>query len=139
MLTRYLIVAALSISACWMTAASQTSSQQDVVTTAPAKQSSPDMADLLRRANSGDASAQFELARAYETGGGLRENQQPAVLWYRKAAEQGNSKAQNSLGVLYWSGNGVERNKQEAMEWYRKAARQGDANAMFNIGAAYYK
>ena len=138
MLARFLVVLALTIPACRITSASQTSSPNADAETAPAKHSSSDIAELLKKANSGDASAQFETGRAYETGNGVRENPEQAALWYRKAAEQGSPKAQNSLGVLYWSGNGVERDKKEAVQWYRKAARQGDANAMFNIGAAYY-
>ncbi len=98
----------------------------------------PDLVDVKSRAESGDASAQYALARAYETGSGIQKNGQQAALWYRKAAEQGNAKAQNSLGVLYWLGDGVDKDKKEAVEWYRKAARQGDPNAMFNLGAAYY-
>src|SRR6266404_2734766 len=137
MLARFLVVLALTIPA-WITNASQTSSPNADAETVPAKHSSSDIAELLKKANSGDASAQFETGRAYETGNGVRENPEQAALWYRKAAEQGSPKAQNSLGVLYWSGNGVARDKKEAVQWYRKAARQGDANAMFNIGAAYY-
>ena len=138
MLARFLIVLALTIPACRITIASQTSSPNADGNTTPPKRSPSDIVELLKKANSGDASAQFEMGRTYETGNGVRENPEQAALWYRKAAEQGNPKAQNSLGVLYWSGNGVARDKREAVQWYRKAARQGDANAMFNIGAAYY-
>lgn len=93
---------------------------------------------MKNRAGSGDASAQYALGRAYETGSGIQKSPQQAALWYRKAADQGNAKAQNSLGVLYWMGEGVDKDKKEAVQWYRKAASQGDANAMFNLGAAYY-
>jgi len=138
MLAQFLIVLALTVPAFPITSASQTPSQIGGAETAPAKRSSSDIVELLKKASSGDISAQFEMGRAYETGNGVRENPEQAAVWYRKAAEQGNPKAQNSLGVLYWSGNGVKRDKKEAVQWYRKAARQSDANAMFNIGAAYY-
>jgi TPR repeat protein len=97
-----------------------------------------EVSDLQKRADSGDASAQFALGKAYESGNGAPQRPDQAAIWYRKAAEQGNAKAQNSLGVLYWLGEGVEKDRKQAIQWYRKAARQGDASAMFNLGAAYY-
>jgi uncharacterized protein len=97
-----------------------------------------ELTDIQKRAASGDASAEYQLGRAYETGQGAPQNTMAAAKWYRKAAEQGNAQAQNSLGVLYWMGDGVDGDKNLAVEWYRKAARQGNANAMFNLGAAYY-
>ena len=103
-----------------------------------AKLSSAEIPDLQKRADSGDAAAQFALGKAYESGNGLPRRADQAAIWYRKAAEQGNEKAQNSLAVLYWLRDGVEKDKTEAVRWYRKAARQGNANAMFNLGAAYY-
>jgi uncharacterized protein len=100
--------------------------------------SSAEISELRKRADSGDAVAQFELGKAYESGNGVPQSTDEAAIWYRKAAEQGNPKAESKLGFLYWSGDGVEKDKAEAVQWYRKAARQGDANAMFNLGAAYY-
>lgn len=116
----------------------QQTTSQAVAGNASAKLSPAEISDLQKRADSGDAPAQFALGRAYESGNGLPRRADQAALWYRKAAEQGNEKAQNSLAVLYWLGDGVEKDKAEAVRWYRKAARQGNANAMFNLGAAYY-
>jgi TPR repeat protein len=114
--------------------------QQSADTAAhPASQlSSADVALLQSRAEAGDGTAQLALGRAYQNGDGIRQNDELAVKWYRKAADQGNAAAQNNLGVMYRAGFGVEKNKEEAMKWYHMAARQGNANAMFNIGAAYY-
>ncbi len=111
---------------------------QAVAGNAPAKLSLAEISDLQKKAESGDAGAQFALGKAYESGNGLPQRVDQAAIWYRKAAEQGNEKAQNSLAVLYWVGDGVEKDKTEAVRWYRKAARQGNTNAMFNLGAAYY-
>jgi TPR repeat protein len=97
-----------------------------------------EISDLQKKADSGDAAAQFGLGRAYESGDGVPQRSDQAAMWYRKAAEQGNDKAQSNLGILYWLGEGVEKDRVEAVRWYRKAARQGNANAMFNLGAAYY-
>jgi uncharacterized protein len=138
MVVRYLLVLAVTILACAIPSVSQTSPPTAGSVTVPAKRSPSEVSELLKKARDGDAAAQFEIGRAYDTGEGVRENPQQAAVWYRKSAEQGNPKAQNSLGVLYWSGNGVERSKEQAVRWYRKSARQGDSDAMFNIGAAYY-
>jgi uncharacterized protein len=97
-----------------------------------------EISDLQKKADSGDAAAQFGLGRAYEAGDGVPQRSDQAAMWYRKAAEQGNAKAQSNLGILYWLGEGVEKDRVEAIRWYHKAARQGNANAMFNLGAAYY-
>lgn len=100
--------------------------------------SSEALAHLKARAEAGDAKAQRRLARAYEQGEGVPQNDALAAQWCRKAAEQGDADAQNSLGVMYRLGRGVEKSKDEAVSWYRRAAKQGHADAMFNLGAAYY-
>lgn len=64
--------------------------------------------DLVKRAQSGDANAQFELGRAYEDGKGFPQDDDSAAVWLRKAAEQGNAKAQSSLGALYSVGRGSQ-------------------------------
>ena len=97
-----------------------------------------EVAELQKKAESGDAPAALALGRAYESGRGIHQDFQRAAYWYRNAAEWGNAPAQGSLGVLYWLGEGVDKDRKEAVQWYRKAARQGDANAMFNLGVAYY-
>ena len=49
---------------------------------------------LLRAAAGlGDADAQFDLGTMYDRGEGVDEDDQQAVLWYRKAAEQGDADA----------------------------------------------
>lgn len=96
------------------------------------------ISQLQSAAENGDASAQVLLAKAYEHGDGVPQNDQTAFRWYRKAAEQGDAESQNKVGVLYSQGLGVDRSKEEAVSWYLKAARQKNGSAMFNLGAAYY-
>ena len=95
-------------------------------------------ADLIKKAEAGDAEAQFQLGRAYEDGESVEQSDELAVHWYRKSAEQGNARAENSLGVMYSRGHGVPRDKEEAFRWYRKAAKQGLPEADFNIAISYY-
>lgn len=132
-----LLASIFLISPCELVTGSQTAPPA-VTGNALAKLSPAEISDLQKKADSGDAAAEFALGKAYESGDGLPKRTDQAAIWYRKAAEQGNEKAQNNLAILYWTGDGVEQDKAEAVRWYRKAARQGDANAMFNLGAAYY-
>jgi TPR repeat protein len=99
---------------------------------------STDIVEIQKKADSGDASAQFALAEAYDFGNGAAQSDKNAFLWYRKSADQGFAPAQNSLGFMYRTGKGVEQNKEQAVAWYRKAAKQGNAKAMFNLGTAYF-
>ncbi|MGH9499223.1 MAG: tetratricopeptide repeat protein [Terriglobales bacterium] len=104
----------------------------------PSLLSSSEISQLQTKAKAGDASAQEALGRAYQKGNGVRQSDELAAQWYRKAADQGDAVAQNDLGIMYRTGAGVEKNKEEAVKWYRKAAQQGNANALFNLGTAYY-
>ena len=62
-------------------------------------------------------------------GWGIAQDDQQAVLWYRKAAEQGHTDAQYELGWMYDRGVAVDEDDQQAVLWYRKAAEQGHAVA----------
>ena len=59
-----------------------------------------DVPRLRLIAERGDARAQTELGRRYETGRGVRQDYAEAVRWYRRAAEQGHEDAQEHLGRL---------------------------------------
>lgn len=104
----------------------------------PGQHPAQDSAHLQAQAEGGNATAQLRLARAYESGVGVPQDDGLAALWYRRAAEQGNSEAQDTLGAKYLVGQGLEQNKEEAVKWFRVSARQGNANAMYHLGAAYY-
>ena len=92
---------------------------------------------LMRSAEQGFASGQFNLGWCYEKGKGVAQNYTEAVSWYRKAADQGHPTAQNNLGVCYREGKGVEQDYVEAIKWYRKAADQGHPIAQNNLGFWY--
>lgn len=93
---------------------------------------------LQTNAQSGEATAQLTLGKAYEDGNGVPQSDNQALKWYRAAAEQGNPSAQNDVGLMFRLGHGVEQDKQEAVKWYRKAAKQEYPSALFNLGTAYY-
>ncbi len=94
---------------------------------------------LMKEAESGDASAQYDLALHYFKGDGVTQSHTEAVKWFRKAAEQGNVYAQTWLGWCYRTRNGITQDDLEAVNWYRKAAEQGYADAQYFLGAYYEK
>jgi hypothetical protein len=89
----------------------------------PAAQPKPYRERLLERARKGDADAQFDLGKNYETGRiGLPKDIAQAQYWYRQAADQGDAYAEASLGILFNFGKGVPRDYAEAFLWYERAA-----------------
>ncbi|OLF60176.1 hypothetical protein BTN33_01105 [Aeromonas veronii] len=95
------------------------------------------IAALIKQAEAGDATAQFQLGTKYNFGRDIEQSDSQAVKWYRKAALQGHSGAQCFLGVMYDTGRGVEQSDSKAVEWYHKAAEQGHAGAQCNLGWMY--
>jgi TPR repeat protein len=95
--------------------------------------------DALKKAEQGDADAQYSLAMMYYKGKGVPQDYEQAVHWWTKAAEQGNADAQYSLGWMYDKGQGVPQDYEQAVYWYTKSAEQGDAWAQYNLGLMYAK
>jgi uncharacterized protein len=96
-----------------------------------------DLNELRSRAEKGDASAQYELAMAYDTGWGIQKDVGQAAKWCSKAAEQGHAPAQNCIGSMYQSGDGVPQDDSVAVSWYEKAVAQGHGEAYTNLGYMY--
>ena len=92
---------------------------------------------LMRRAQNGDADAQYDLGERYYDGNGVSENPEKAVYWYKKAADQGHLEAQYSLGWCYKNGEGVATNFTLGAEWLKKAAQRGHAKAQLHLGHSY--
>jgi uncharacterized protein len=119
-----------------------------------------DMVALRKRAEAGDAAAQFDMgyqclqmAAEYSSKAvllrmpkeraefsGLSEAWQVKCFeWWRMSAEQGHAEAQFHLGGCYEKGLGVEKNSGEAFTWYCKSAQEGYAAAQFQMGVCYEK
>ena len=96
-------------------------------------QQNNEIADLIQKAQAGDAEAQCKLGVWYEKG----QNYYEAVFWYKEAAEQGHADAQNNLGECYFYGHGVNENYNEAVKWFRKAAEQDNGKAQRYLGNCY--
>ena len=93
--------------------------------------------DLRVKAENGDATSQLSLARAYDSGHGVKTNIVEAAKWYEAAALQGNAEAQNSIGSLYLSGEGVSKDPPKACDWFAKSAAQENAGGIGNWGTCY--
>jgi len=100
---------------------------------------------MRKKAESGDAAAQFELAQYYEREAGEARSERRALRdqkrafdWFTRSAEQGFSKAQLNLGRVYFHGHGVAQDKDLAVEWQIKAAEQGLPEAQFSVGNIYF-
>jgi TPR repeat protein len=97
----------------------------------------PNFEEVKKRAEAGNAVAQFNLGVMYAGGMGVPKDDVEAVKWYRKAADQGVASAQCNLGFMYHQGKGVPKDAVEAVKWYREAADQGDVRAQSNLGFMY--
>ena len=76
---------------------------------------------LLGKAESGEAVAQYKVASIYESGSDdVSQNLLEAAKWYRMAAEQNHSQSQYNLGMMYQSGHGVGEDANEANKWFER-------------------
>jgi Sel1 repeat len=75
-------------------------------------------AEILRRAEGGEARAQSAVGDNYEYGFWVPKDHTAALLWYRKAAEQGDPSAREFLGQMYFDGKGVKQDFTEAARWF---------------------
>lgn len=88
-------------------------------------------------AEQGHAGAQFNLARMYDTGTGVAEDDAKAVLWYKRAAEQDFVPAIRELALSYIEGEGVAVNGTKALDLLEESAAAGDAESEFQLGMLY--
>jgi TPR repeat protein len=98
-----------------------------------------DADNLLKRANAGDADAQYELAaRLREDGHGFPVDLQQSDRWLKLAAEGGNATAQIQLAINL-RGTKDPANERESAKWFRRAVDQGDSRARFNMGLSLFE
>jgi len=108
------------------------------ITDNPNEQAKPSaeqaLAELIRKAEGGDAGAQAELGKRYRTGDGVPKDVARAVEWIRKASELGNASAQSIMGTMYAEGEGVPKDAAKAVDMWRRAGAQGDLNGILMQG-----
>lgn len=88
---------------------------------------------LRLAAANGDASAEFQVARRYADGMGVKQDFKEALKWYQRSASRGFALSQYRLGTLYERGLGVEKDVRRARAWYERAASLDNVKAMHNL------
>jgi len=86
---------------------------------------SNELAELLVKAEAGDALAQFSLGWTHFYAKGVVENSVEGVKWWTLSAQQGNAEAQWELGGANATGRGVAQDLVAAYAWYNIAAENG--------------
>ena len=100
---------------------------------------SGEVEDIVKNAESGNASSQLQLGYMYSMGSGVNQSYKQAIYWFKKSADQGNDYAQVTLGVLYSTGKGVDKNDEQAAYWYAMAANLGNKYAQYHLANNYEK
>ncbi|MBF0110801.1 MAG: tetratricopeptide repeat protein [Magnetococcales bacterium] len=93
--------------------------------------------ELKKKAEGGDAEAQFRLGNMYYLGTGDKGDAAQARHWFEKAAAQDHVEAQASLGILLYMGARKEQDIVQAVAWFRKAAGHGHPGACKHLGILY--
>ena len=88
---------------------------------------------LLRAAASGSVRAQYSAGAALATGdwrdGGVPQQLEAAVAWYRHAAEAGHVEAQYNLASMLAQGEGCQQDLPAARKWLSRAIAGGSEHA----------
>lgn len=92
-----------------------------------------DLPALLRRAEAGDADAQYQVGVAYQFSLGTPRNDAAARSWFAKAAAQNHTRALASLGYMLTVGAGGPVDAAGAENALRRAGEAGEASAWANL------
>ena len=96
--------------------------------------------DLRKRAEKGDAEAQFTLGMLCRQGETTPSPETEVRRWFRDAANR-ESDVRVEIGSVegedFLIGGGIPRDVAKAADWFRDAAEQGHARAQYNLGLAY--
>ncbi len=90
---------------------------------------------LLKKAQKGDAQAQYEVADRYDKGRGTELNYKEAFKWYKKAAEKGQLDAQFKLIDIYST---HIKNEKKAHQWTKRFLKRANAQSEKNDAKAMY-
>ncbi len=93
--------------------------------------------EMYKKAESGDANAQYLLGNKYFQGDGIEKSYKQAVYWLEKSAEQGNRDGQAALGLLYCSSMGVSQDYEAGFYWFYEAAVQGHKESQKLVSSMY--
>lgn len=89
---------------------------------------------LTRKAASGDAESQYNLARLFYLTKDKAGDAKAAAKWLKKAVMRDHVASLHLLACLYLEGKGIAQDTATGLELMRKAAILGNADAQFDLG-----
>lgn len=101
-------------------------------------------AEILKKAEAGDVSAQAAIAKIYTQIGGSLEQFGPdrdyaeSFKWAKKAAGNGSLDGMYYLGLCYEHARGTDYDPAKAAMIYQKAAELGHAPSQWNLAVCYF-
>ena len=105
--------------------------------TAPMGDRDEAVAQLIRKAESGDPDAQYLVGRLYRDGPVLIPDSVEAQYWFDQAAWQGMVAAQYALGQLYLTDDAEVHDTELGIQWLEYAAHHGSDLAAYRLGKEY--
>ena len=94
---------------------------------------------LLKKAEMGDAVAQYKVGLCYEKGDGVEKNIFLAFKWYEEAAEQDSVSALYRVALMYWKGEGTEEDKKLAFKIFSYLSSMMYGKASYFLARCYEK
>ncbi|MCD8296459.1 MAG: sel1 repeat family protein [Prevotella sp.] len=86
------------------------------------------IAQVIEKANNGDALSQNTLGLWYYTGTNVEKNYRTAFELWGKSAQQGNVDAIGNMAICYQLGNGTEKDSTMAFNLYISAIKKGNVD-----------
>ena len=105
--------------------------------TAPMGDRDEAVAQLIRKAESGDPDAHYLVGRLYRDGPVLIPDSVEAQYWFDQAAWQGMVAAQYALGQLYLTDDAEVHDTELGIQWLEYAAHHGSDCAAYRLGKEY--
>ena len=94
-----------------------------------------DMESVRSKAETGDASAEYEIGRSMLSPKPTDDEVEAAVPWFRRSAERGYAPAEYMYGGVFREGRW--ENPDQLVYWWTKAAEQGNIHAQLWLGVFY--
>lgn len=88
---------------------------------------------LKYAAESGEKSAFFPLACAFDCGSGVEKNEREALRWYHRSVKDGDGHAATNISTIYRDAGNLEM----AFKWLCRARDMGDVDAAECVGYCY--
>lgn len=92
---------------------------------------------LTQSAEKNDPKSQYQLAKRYEEGAQVAQDNQAAFYWYQQSAENGYDLAKFKLSKAYINGIGTKKNIPQGLFWLIDLALKGNVDAQLTLGKIY--